>query len=103
METWVPMASALAQGEICPSAEAWLNIYETRLRATRPKASVEAQWIGDQSRWSLARMMQNGHNEVQWGHVPRRRAVGALGSVAGIGFGRFGCQIMDRFPGIFDI
>eukprot|EP00435_Cladocopium_sp_Y103_P054901 s1760_g18.t1 len=50
--------------EICPSLEAWLSVYETRLRAKRPKASMEAQRIGQQSRWSAAQMMQNGRNEV---------------------------------------
>lgn len=62
----------MAAGEIGPSVEAWLNIYETRLRAKRPEASLEAQWIGEESRSSaVEKMMKNGENEVETTHGGR--------------------------------
>ena len=62
-------------GEIGPSVEAWLSIYETRLRAKRPKASLAAQWISEASRSSVALMMQKGQNEVETTHGGRDRGV----------------------------
>jgi hypothetical protein len=77
--------------------EAWLSIYETRLRAKRPEASLAAQWIGEASRSSVALMMQNGQNEVETTHG----GIGAWGLIGGFGgFGGLGCKIMDT-AGIF--